>query len=87
MDSEAVASLANSITQFTGSASGKVHVPWADMAPNSVEKKAPNNLETHTDWNNVTLRIIWHNFLRSIWHSGEPSEQRDSDLASFQDGA
>jgi hypothetical protein len=35
----------------------------------------------------VTLRIIWHEFLRSIWHNGEPSEQRDSDLASFQDGA
>jgi hypothetical protein len=35
----------------------------------------------------VTLRIIWHKFLRSIWHNGEPSEQRDSDLASFQDGA
>jgi hypothetical protein len=25
--------------------------------------------------------------LRSIWHNREPSEQRDSDLASFQDGA
>src|SRR5208283_6057519 len=36
---------------------------------------------------NVTLRIIWHRILRSIWHNGEPSEQRDSDLASFQDGA
>ena len=35
----------------------------------------------------VTLRIIWHRILRSIWHNGEPSEQRDSDLASFRDGA
>jgi hypothetical protein len=31
----------------------------------------------------VTLRIIWHRILRSIWYNGEPSEQRDSDLASF----
>jgi hypothetical protein len=35
----------------------------------------------------VTLRIIWHRILRSIWYNGKPSEQRDSDLASFQDGA
>jgi hypothetical protein len=43
--------------------------------------------QNHNFRHSVTLRIIWHNFLRSIWHNGEPSEQRESDLASFQDGA
>jgi hypothetical protein len=46
---------------------------------------SPDDLQTHTK--TVTLRIIWHRILRSIWHNGEPSEQRDSDFASFQDGA
>jgi hypothetical protein len=27
------------------------------------------------EWNRVTLRIIWHNFLLGIWHSG-PSEKQ-----------
>jgi hypothetical protein len=30
---------------------------------------APNNLETYEI--NVTLRIIWHNFLLDIWHNGQ----------------
>jgi hypothetical protein len=65
--------------------------PWRfpeelTIMPNSAEKKTPNNLETH---NLVSLceLLFWHTILRSIWHNREPSEQRDSDLASFQDGA
>jgi len=37
--------------------------------PNIAQKFMPNN--SQSDNLPVTLRIIWHKFLRDIWHNGE----------------